>query len=221
MRCGCLFGLVDAEAAGAAAVVVDALAELFNLLCAHAGQAGEAAGFNGLGELVDAGDFGGVPEERDGFGAHAGELEEFQQAGAVFGEQFVAQGQGAGGGDGLQVGGHAFADAGNLEQAGGVGRGGHQVDGGLLGGFGGAAVAADAKAVAAVDLEQVGGLGQQAGHGGVVHGKSIRYWRSNTTRGSRGFEESVKPGWDDGLPEATRIVRCAVETCDEHAQAWT
>ena len=92
---------------------------------------------------------------------------------AVFGEEFFAQGQSAGFGDGLEIGGHALADAGNFEQSGGVRRGGRQVYGGLFGGFGGAAVTADAKAVAAVDLEQIGGLGKQAGHGGVVHGGRV------------------------------------------------
>ena len=105
---------------------------------------------------------------------HAGEFEQFQQAGAVLGEQFVAQRKCAGGSDGLEVGGHPLADAGDLQEAGGIRCSGDQVDGGLFGGLGGAAVAANAEAVAAVDLEQVRGFSQQTGHGGVVHRKSLR-----------------------------------------------
>ena len=72
------------------------------------------------------------------------------------------------------MGGHAFADAVDLHEARGVGGGFGQVNGGLLGGLGGAAVAADAKAVGPVDFEQVGGLRQQASHGFVVHEATLR-----------------------------------------------
>ena len=46
---GLFGGHIDAEAAGAAAVVLDAFAKLFNLLCAHARQAVEATRIDGLG----------------------------------------------------------------------------------------------------------------------------------------------------------------------------
>ncbi len=55
------FSHVNAEAAGAAAIVVDALAQLLDLLLAHARQASQAAGLDRLGELVDAADFSCVP----------------------------------------------------------------------------------------------------------------------------------------------------------------
>ena len=71
---GGFFGLVDAVAAGAAAIIFDAFAQLFDLLFAHAGKTAETAGFDGFGELVDAGDLRGVPEQGNGFGTHAGEL---------------------------------------------------------------------------------------------------------------------------------------------------
>ena len=50
------FGHIDAEAAGDAPVVFDALAQLLNLLGAHARQSLEPSGVNGFSELVDAGD---------------------------------------------------------------------------------------------------------------------------------------------------------------------
>ncbi len=54
-------------------------------------------------------------------GPMPGSFSSSKHAGAVFGQQLVALRQRAGGGDGLQVGGHALADAGNLQQARGVG----------------------------------------------------------------------------------------------------
>ena len=53
-------------------------------------------------------------------------------------------------GNGLQVGCHAFADAVDLQQARGISGGLGQVHRGLFGGFGGAAIAANAKAVGPV-----------------------------------------------------------------------
>ncbi len=82
--------------------------------------------------------------------------------------------QRAGRGNGLQIGGHAFADAGNLQQARRIARSLGQIHCGLLGSFGGAPVAADAKAVGSVDLQQIGRLRQQAGHGFVVHWEALR-----------------------------------------------
>ena len=67
------------------------------LLFAHAGQAFEAAGFNGFGERVNAADAPRVPEERDGFWSHAGEFEQLEESGAVLGEELITQGQRAGG----------------------------------------------------------------------------------------------------------------------------
>ena len=180
--------------------------QLFILLVAHARQAGEAAGFNGLGELGDAGDLRRRPEQGDGLGAHARELQKFEQPGPVLGQQFIAQRQRAGGGDGLHVGGHALADAGDFEQAGGVRRGhgqGIEIKCGLLGGLGGAAIAADAEAVAAVDLKQVGGFRQQTGHGGVVHGGRV----------SKGREQGI------GNRGRAAVVEARVEARYERADA--
>ncbi len=126
-------------------------------------------------------------------GAHAGKFEQVEDAGAVFRHKLVAQRHGAGGGDGLEVCGHALADAGNLKQARGVGGDGGNVDGGLLDGLGGAAIAADAEAVGAVDLHEVGGFGQQMSDGGVVQSESPRRnrLREQYLRCDRG-----KPRWE-------------------------
>ena len=165
---------VDPEAACAAAIVANALAQLFNLLISHAGKTRQAPRIDGLGKLADAGDLRRGPQQRNGLGPHAGQFQQLQNARAVFGQQFLAQRQCASGSYGLEVGGHAFAYSRNLKQAGRLRRGGHEVHCRLLGGLGGTAIAADAKAVSAVDLQQVGCFGQQPRHGGVVHCVSLR-----------------------------------------------
>ena len=97
MRVGVMLGLVDAEAAGVFAVVLDALEELGDEFFAHAGELGELAGFGGGFEGVDVADLAGGPDEGDGLGAHAGEAEELEHGGLVFLQELFAEGQGAGG----------------------------------------------------------------------------------------------------------------------------
>ncbi len=109
---GVLLGFVDAEAAGVFAVVFDALEELGDELLAHAGEFGEVTCFGGGFEAVDVADLAGGPDEGYGFGSHAGEAEEFEHGGFVFLEQLFAEGHRAGGEESLDVGDHAFADAG-------------------------------------------------------------------------------------------------------------
>ena len=58
----------------------------------------------------------GGPDEGDGLWAHAGEAEEIEHGGLVFVEELFAEGHGAGGDEGDDVGGHAFADAGDGEE---------------------------------------------------------------------------------------------------------
>ena len=109
---------------------------------------------------------------RDGLGAHAGELQQAQHGGFVFLQQLVAEGHGAGGDEVADVGGHAFADAGDVEQRLGVGFGRgerRRVDGLLLDGFGGAAIGADAEGVGGVDFEQRSGFVEETREGDVVH----------------------------------------------------
>ena len=110
--------------------------------------------------------------------------------GLYFCEQLFAQRHGAGGDEVADVGGHALADAGDGEQRLGVGLGGGdggELGGLLLDGLGGAAVGADAEGIGGVDLEQRGGLFEQAGDGDVVHE------RPATIRGNQKNDQEHKP----------------------------
>ena len=171
---GVVGGYVDAEAAGVGAVVLDALEELGDELFAHAGEGREVAGFGGGFELIDVADLEGGPDEGYGFGAHAGEAQEFEHGGFVFLEELFAERHGAGGDEGDDVGGHAFAYAGDGEESFGVGVGrgeGGELGGLLLDGFGGSTVGADAEGVGGVDFEESGGFVEETGDGDVVHRK--------------------------------------------------
>jgi len=57
--------------------------------------------------------------------------------------------------------------------------------------------------VAAVDLEQIGGLGQQTGHGGVVHGGSVTEIRDQRL-GNREQQVSRPADRRAGAPEGGR-----------------
>ena len=169
---GLLAGLVDAEARGVAAVVLDALEELGGELFAHTGKLVEVASLGGGFEGLHIGNLQGGPDQGDGFGAHAGEPEEVEHGGAVAGEELVAEGHGAGGDEVADVGGHAFADAGNGEESFGIGFGsdeGGELDGLLLDGLGGAAIGADAEEVGTVYFEEGGGFVEKAGESDVIH----------------------------------------------------
>jgi len=158
-------------------VVLDAFEELDGELFAHAGELEEVAGLGGGLEGVHVSDLEGGPEEGDGLGAHAGEAEEIEHGGAIFCQEFRAEGHGTGRDEVADVGGHAFADAGDAEQGFGVGgltgwwRDESGEGGGVLfDGFGSAAVGADTEGVLAVDLKESGGFVEQASNGDVVHG---------------------------------------------------
>ncbi len=76
--------LVDAEAAGVAAVVLDSFEQLGGELLAHAGKAGELAFASGGLESVDVADAERGPDERYGLRAHAGEAQELEHGGRYF-----------------------------------------------------------------------------------------------------------------------------------------
>ncbi len=166
---GCDLRVVEMEAAAVLAVFVDAFAQLLDELVADARQIGEAALVDGYSEVIDGGDASGLEDECDGLGAHAGELEQLKHGGLVAREQFIAQRHGAVLLDRLDVGDHAFADAGNLEQAFGIGGDGGEGNGALLHGFGGAAVGAYAEGIARADLEEIGGFGEELCDGAIFH----------------------------------------------------
>ena len=166
---------VDAEARGVLAVVLDALEQLVGELLPHARQRQQVAALGGCFQRVDVGDAERGVEQRDGLRAHAGQAQQLQHGGLVALQQLVAQRHGAGGDQVADVGGHAFADAGNGEQrlGVGVGRGERgELRGLLLDGFRGAAIGADAKRIGGVDLQQGGGFIEQPSEGDVVHRKS-------------------------------------------------
>ena len=73
----------------------------------------------------------------------------------------------------LDVGGHAFADAGNFQQLLGLAEQGRDLLGRGLKGFGGAAIGADAKGVVAVDLHEIGGFVEDVRDGFVVQGELL------------------------------------------------
>ena len=163
------FCVIEMEAAAILAVFVDAFAELLDELVADAREVGQAAFVDGDGEVVDGGDAGGFEDKGDGLGAHAGKFEQLKHGGLVAGEQLVTQRHRAVLLDRLDVGDHAFADAGNLEQAFGIVGDGGERDGALLDGFGGATVGADAEGVACADLEQICGFGEELCDGAIFH----------------------------------------------------
>ena len=170
-----VLSLVNAEAAGAPPVILDALAQLVELLLAHARQFGQAAAFDGFRKLIDAADLRSRPEESHGLRSHTRQLHQLQQAAAaILCQQFLAQGKCAGLGNRFQVRRHAFADARNLKQARSVFRHRHQIHRCLLHGFSRTAIAQNAISVRPVDLEQIGRLLQQTRHRGIVHEEMLR-----------------------------------------------
>ena len=150
-------------------MVFDALEELGDELLAHAGELGEVTGFGRGFEAVDVADLAGGPDEGYGFGSHAGEAQEFEHGGFVLLQELFAEGHGAGGEEGLDIGDHAFADARDGQERFGVVREGGELGRLLLYGFSGAAIGADAKGVSCVDLEEGGGFIEEAGDRDIVH----------------------------------------------------
>ena len=110
---GVLAGDVDAEAGGVSAVVFYAFEELVGEFLPHAGEFEQVTAFGGGFEGVDVRDVECGVEHGDGLGAHAGEAEELEHGGFVFLEQLLTQGDGSGVDEVADVGGHAFADAGD------------------------------------------------------------------------------------------------------------
>ena len=109
-------GLVDEEAAGDAAIVLDGLEDLLLALFAHARKGLQLAFFR---QLLDAGqvaDLEGAPDQRDRLRSEALDLEQLQHGRVILLQQLLMQLQLAGLSQLLDVGGHALADAGNLEQ---------------------------------------------------------------------------------------------------------
>ena len=166
---GLALGGVQQKAAGDAAIVLDGLEQFLFLLFAHAGKFANLSFFGQLGHAIEIAHLIGAPDEGDGLGTQALDLEQIEHRGAIFLEQFRMQRKLPLLEHFLQVQQHAFADAGDGKNFLGF------VDqvGDLLGlsfnGFGGVAVGADAEGILAVDFQQVGGFVENAGDGLVVH----------------------------------------------------
>ena len=166
---GFAFRDIEQEASGDAAVVFDGLQEFLFVLFAHAGQLANLSFTGQLGHAVEITNVVGAPDKGDGLWSQALDLEQVEHRRVIFLKQFGVQGKFALFEHFLQVGQHAFADAGDGENFLGF------VDdvGDLLGlgfdGFGGVAIRADAEGISAVDFEQVGGFVEDAGDGFVVH----------------------------------------------------
>ena len=154
---------IEMIAAGDAAVVLDAFEDLLLRLLAHARQGAQLALAGQLFHAFQVADLEDVPDEGNGLGAEALDLEQLQHGGTIFFQQLGVQAQLAFFENFLQVLAHSLADAGNGEQrflvTDDVGYGLSQALDGLCG----APVGADAKRVVALDLHQVGGLVKDVG----------------------------------------------------------
>ena len=166
---GLLFGRVEQEASGDAAVVFDGLEQLLFLLLSHAGKLANFSFAGQFGHALEIAYVIGAPDQGDGLGAQALDLEQVEHRGVILLKQFGVQRKFSFLEHFLQVDQHAFADAGDGEDFFGI------VDqvGDLLGlgldGFGGVAVRTDAEGILPVNFEQVGGFVENAGDGFVVH----------------------------------------------------
>jgi hypothetical protein len=169
-----ILGFINAEAAGVFAVVFDTLEEFRNELLAHSRKLGKLACLCCGFEAVYIANLTGGPDESDGFWAHARKTQQLEHGGFVFLEELFAKRNGAGGEEGLNVGNHTFADAGDSEQLFGIIGEGGQLGGLLLDSLGGSAVGADAEGVSCVNFEEGGGFVEQAGDRNIVHGDPVR-----------------------------------------------
>lgn len=151
-------------------MIFDAFEEFGDEFFSHARELGEVAGFCCGFEAIDVADLTGGPDESDGFGAHAGETEELEHGGLVFLQKLFAEWHGSGSEKSLDVGDHAFADAGDGEELFGIFGDGGELGGLLLDGLGCAAVGADAKGICGIDLEEGGSFVEESGDRDIVHG---------------------------------------------------
>jgi hypothetical protein len=131
-------------------------------------------------------------------------------------QELFAQGEVAGREEGLDVGGHAFAYAGNGEKLFGVISEGGELRRLLFDCLGGTAIGADSEGVSAVNLEQCSGFVEQAGDRDIVHGDAIRVRERIRTlsqyatdrRGTQGGEgcKILRMRMGDSAQAETRLV---------------
>ena len=164
-----LFGRVEEKASGDATVVFDGLEQLLLVFLPHTGKLAYFSLAREFGHTLQIAHVIGTPDEGNGLGAEALDLEQVEHGGMILGKQFGVQRKFSFLEHLLQVYQHAFADAGDSQDFFGII---YQV-GDLLGlgldGFGGVAVRTDAEGILPVNFEQVGGFVENAGDCFVVH----------------------------------------------------
>ncbi len=166
---GELLGRVEQESAADAAIVFDGLQQLLFVLFAHARQFADFAFAGQLFDAIEIADLVGAPDQGDGLGPEALNLEQFEHGGTVFLQQFGMDLDCALLKKMLQVGEHALADAGDCQQLFGFGDQIGNLLGQRLDRLGGIAVGTNAEGILAVDFEQVGGFVENSSDGFVVH----------------------------------------------------
>ena len=164
-------GFVEQEAPGDAAVILNRLQDFLLALFAQARQFAQLAFAR---QLLHAGEIAyleGAPQQRNGLRPQPLDLQQLQHRGPVFLQQLLMRAELAAAAQLLDVGGHAFADAGNLQQLLGFVDQCRDLLGQAFEGLGGAAIGADAERVVAIDLHEIGGFVEDVGDGFVVHAR--------------------------------------------------
>ena len=158
----CLFGLIDV-AAGVANRHSDSLAELsicFSPTCNPARRPASTASETAWSTVPMP-----ISHQGNGLWPHAGAVSATPECRAIAGQQLLTQAAG----NGLQVSGHALADARNLKEAGGIGRCFYEIERGLLRRPWCASIAAVPEKALRPISSRLGGLSRQPRHGGVIH----------------------------------------------------
>src|ERR1700674_1056059 len=166
---GQLFGGVEQESSGDAAVVFNRFEQLQFVLLAHARQLADLAFARQLLHALQVAHLMGAPDQGNRLRPQTLNLEEFKHRGAVFFQQLGVRFDAAIFEKHLQIGQHAFANARHrkkffrlLDQVGHLLR---QCFNGLRR----IAIGTHAKRVLPVDLEEIGSLVEKSGDGFVVH----------------------------------------------------
>ena len=149
--------MVEAEGIGEGGAGLDSFVEIGGRFGAKAGELGQGAVIAGALEVGDGGDAEFAVEGGDFFGAEAGDVEEVEEGAGEFGFEFLEEGEGAGGGEGVEFVAEGLAealDAVELLVAGEE----EEVAGEGADDFGAAAVGADFEGVFAFELEEGGDL---------------------------------------------------------------
>ena len=167
-----LMGLIGAEAAGVAPVILDALQQLGGELLAHPRQGIQMALPGRRLQRIDIGDLQRGPDQRDRLRPHPRQAQQLEHRRLVLLQQLLPQRHRPRRHQIADIRRHALADAGNRQQFLGVrlrGRDRGQLGGLLLHRLGRAPVGADPERVCPVDLEQRCRLLQQPRDGDIVH----------------------------------------------------